>query len=120
MNRHHGIFVYIVFLFLLFSTPLCCAEDYQEADVKVNSIPTSWNITLTWSIAGDAKGIRVLVIRKKGTFPQSIEDGKVIYFGKGTSTVDENLVADTEYFYRFFLINTEDQITGWARHNEKT
>lgn len=120
MNRPFAIHICTIVFGLLLSGPLCLANGYQEVDMKIKSAPTDWSITLMWSIPETMKGNSVLVIRKENGYPQSREDGNVVYLGNGTKAVDKDLMADTEYFYRFFLFNSKGEIVGWTRYKEKT
>jgi len=120
MSRFFIIPVYTVLFSLLISVCYCFANGYQEVGLKTKSVPTDWNITLTWSVPKTMKANSVLLVRKEKGYPQSTKDGSVVYTGYGGKAEDNNLVADTEYFYRFFLLNSKGEITGWARHKEKT
>jgi len=121
MNRTSVVHILYLSLFsLLLSVSISLAESYQEVDMKIMSVPTDWSIRLTWSIPKTMKPSSVLLIRKEKGYPQFKEDGKVVYFGKAISTVDEDVVADTEYFYRFFLLNSKGEVIAWDQHKEKT
>jgi hypothetical protein len=88
--------------------------------MKIKSTPTDWNITLVWTIPDSMKSYDVTLVQKEKGYPESVTDGSVIYTGSGGKAVDNNLVADTKYFYRFFFLDANGKITGWARHKEKT
>ena len=120
MNRPCAIHVYAILFGLLLSGPVCLANGHQEVDMKIRSVPTDWSITLIWSIPETMKGSSVLVIRKENGYPQSTDDGNVVYLGHGTKAVDKDLMAGTGYFYRFFLFNSKGEIVGWARYKENT
>jgi hypothetical protein len=109
---------------LLFSGMLfvcsCFSADFPEVEMKIKSIPTDWNITLVWSVPDAMRSYTVMLVRKEAGYPESTTDGTVIYTGFGDTAVDKNLVADTKYFYRFFFLDANGNISGWARHKEKT
>ena len=111
---------YAALVYLALSALLCFANAYPDVEMCIKSVPTDWNITLTWSVPETMKADRVVLVRKKNGFPVSVGDGKVVYTGYGGSTEDNHLVADTQYYYRFFLLDAKGEITGWARHKEKT
>ena len=120
MNRSFTILGGAVLFCLVLSAGLCIAKDFREVEMKIKSVPTDWNITLRWSVPDMSKTHSILLVRKEKEYPQSTKDGSIVYTGYGQEAVDKNLVADTEYFYRFFLVNSEGDVTGWARHKEKT
>lgn len=66
------------------------------------SVTLSWlNPTEYW--AG------TLIVKKAGSAPEGVNDGKKIYNGTGTSFVDTAVEYDTEYFYRAFPYNAKKQ-----------
>ncbi|MBW2149895.1 MAG: hypothetical protein JRI22_23140 [Deltaproteobacteria bacterium] len=111
----------LIIMVLLPSISPCPADEYPELDLDIQSVPTDCDITLTWSLPKSIpEDSTVLIVRKEEMFPEKTTDGKRVYFGHGTRAVDADLVGDTEYRYRFFLLDSNHQVIAWARHIEKT
>ncbi|MBN2015887.1 hypothetical protein JW766_03560 [Candidatus Dojkabacteria bacterium] len=60
---------------------------------------TETSIKLTWDNPTIRDFDHVLIIRKAGSIPQNPEDGDVVYEGDAESLLDENVEADTTYYY---------------------
>ncbi|MGG0666981.1 Ig-like domain-containing protein [Lederbergia citrisecunda] len=58
-------------------------------------------IYLTWAEPSDSDYARVLIQRKEGSVPESIDDGETVYVGKSFFR-DTNVKSGQEYFYRAF------------------
>ena len=112
--------VFVVLFSVVLSVWPCFSADLPDVKMKIKSTPTDWNITLVWSVPDSMKSYEVLLVRKEKGFPESVTDGSVIYTGSGGKAVDNNLVADTKYFYRFFFLDAGGKIIGRAGHKEKT
>lgn len=124
-NRHlHLCFlmitVTVALLNLLFLIRPCPADEYPEVALNIKSVPTDWSITLTWTVPATIRPDKLVIVQKQEVFPKSPLDGKRIDIGPGLTAVDKDLVADTNYFYRFFLFDSAGNIMGSARHKEKT
>lgn len=53
---------------------------------------------------------RVIIRRKLGNFPEDIDDGTLVYEGRGNSVKDGNLLPVTEYFYRAFPMDINHEV----------
>ena len=116
--HNYIMYIFLITITLLLSFSFSFASEYPELKIKIESVPRDWKITLTWEKPDKAHS--VLLIRKEKGFPQSTRDGDTVYRGQGRKAVDKDLVADTEYFYRFFFFDSKGHIIGWSRHKEKT
>jgi hypothetical protein len=120
MKRFLGIAVSAALFCIMISIRPCPAGEYPKVALKIKSVPTDWSITLTWTVPEKMQPHRLMLVRKENDFPESTQDGQRVATGPGPTAVDKNLVADTNYYYRFFLFDSSGNIMGWARHKEKT
>lgn len=71
--------------------------------VNFTARATHDRIFLSWSNASDADLAGIRIVRKTGSFPQSIDDGDVIYDGAPKTThVDTAVSFGQTYYYRIF------------------
>ena len=60
---------------------------------------TGKGIKLSWKNPKDSDFFGVKILRKGDDYPQTVNDGTLVYSGANESYEDINLQADTEYFY---------------------
>jgi hypothetical protein len=62
------------------------------------SVISGTQIDLSWTKGEGAQ--RTMVRAKEGSYPDSVTDGREVYFDTGTSVSDTGLSPDTTYYYR--------------------
>ncbi len=77
-------------------------------------------ISLSWTnpdvnVITDFTG--VVVVRKVGSPSANVSDGATVYSGTGQSFVDSNVVANTNYFYTVFSVDTSVNYSSGAYTN---
>ncbi len=71
-------------------------------------------ITLSWTPPTDADLGSVAIVRSDDHFPTSPTDGRVIYRGMATSTIDTGLVNGTHYRYTAFAFDSTNNFSSGA------
>lgn len=69
----------------------------------------SVSVSITWGNPTSNFGGTVIV-KKEGSAPTKFTDGTIVYDGTGTTYIDENVVIDTQYYYRAYTYNSRRQI----------
>ncbi len=59
-------------------------------------------IILTWNNPGDKDFVQTEIIRNLYHFPATANDGTRIYYGKGTSTTNTDVILEQVYYYTAF------------------
>lgn len=81
------------------------AQDEEALQVqKFTAFVSLSRVALTWS----ATGTDVTIVRKVGSAPVSAEDGDLLFYGNGESSIDSSLQPGT-YFYAIFPVASEEQ-----------
>lgn len=111
---------FVILILFLFHPLIALAGNAPELNVKIESIPTDYDITLIWSLHEDKQYDKVIVRRKEKGYPETVKDGILVYSGNGNKVVDKDLVAYTEYYYGFFFFDSHGRMIGWSRYKEKT
>ncbi|OHD14309.1 MAG: hypothetical protein A2Y41_08460 [Spirochaetes bacterium GWB1_36_13] len=82
------------------------------------------NLTLTANNNGEielawknplTKYQKTVIVKKTGSFPESVTDGTIIYQGTGESFSDPATTAGTEYFYKVFTSNGTEYSNGVSK-----
>jgi len=72
----------------------------------------SSQINLNWNIG--AASCYTMVTRKAGSYPLNSGDGTIVYYGKGSSYVDKNLVPGTWYYYRAWSVACDEGLNSFS------
>ena len=62
---------------------------------------------------------KTVIVRKKDSYPNTPEDGTIVYEGTGTQLEDISIVNETTYYYRFFTyskngyVDTDTVVGDW-------
>lgn len=76
------------------------------------TVDSSTQISLNWTKGLGA--INTLVLRKTDGYPTDRNDGMLVYFGIGTSIVDNGLEPETTYYYRAWSEVTVSPLQQWS------
>ena len=72
----------------------------------------AFGATLTWEAQTDVYRDHFAVVRKEGSAPTSLEDGKVIYEGTDTTCRDtQSTNYGIQYYWTVFAVNTEGTVS---------
>ncbi len=74
----------------------------QVTDLSVTVLPQGGALQLTWKNPDDPEFQGVVVVRKTGSAPTSVDDGTEVYRGDAETYTDEGLTNGTMYFYSVF------------------
>ncbi len=66
-------------------------------------------IRLSWSWEEDPNRDSLSILRRTDRFPQSPQDGTLVYQGTGTEKIDSGLTAGLTYYYRAFARNKDQK-----------
>ena len=73
---------------------------------------TGKGIKLSWKNPKDSDFFGVKILRKGDDYPQTVNDGTLVYSGANESYEDINLQADTEYFYSIFSYDYDNNYSS--------
>lgn len=77
------------------------------------------SILLEWELPSAQHLLdRIVVRRKLGDYPDSIDDGVEVFNGVDTSLKDGNLEMGSRYYYRFFPVSTEGDIVDETQNQQ--
>lgn len=69
-------------------------------------------IKLSWKNSKDSDFYGVKILRKIDDYPQTVNDGTLVYSGANESYEDVNLQADTEYYYSIFSYDYDNNYSS--------
>lgn len=72
-------------------------------DIRAEAIDSS--AIISWQNPSDANFVRVKIVRSENAYPNSINDGQVIYEGDKANFTDINLTNGKTYYYSVFALN---------------
>ncbi len=83
---------------------------------RLNATPEGDDVIITYELPADIfPGATVRVVRNYFGYPQSINDGVVIYEGRQETVRDENVLLEwSRVYYSVFVINPNGQISSGA------
>ncbi len=61
-------------------------------------------VILNWSKSNSIGELKYILLKKQGSYPNSIDDGEIIYEGKETSFSDSQVKASVVYHYAVFTV----------------
>lgn len=73
---------------------------------------SSSQISLNWNSGSGS--CYTLITRKQGGYPSNSNDGKIIYYGNGTSFVDKSLTAGIWYYYRAWAVGCDEGLYSYS------
>ncbi|HEU0051225.1 MAG TPA: fibronectin type III domain-containing protein [Patescibacteria group bacterium] len=79
-----------------------------------SAIPDDSRITLSWTNPLDPDFANVVIVANTEHFPASMTDGRVVYQGSATSTIDTGLQNGTHYRYTIFALDTTRNVSSGA------
>ncbi|BAO04871.1 uncharacterized protein CBO05P1_152 [Clostridium botulinum B str. Osaka05] len=86
--------------------------DTKPPAIVTNIKATTGNgeITLAWTNPNDKDFAKVKIVRKENNNPTDIKDGIVVYEGNNITYKDTSLSNGTNYYYRFFTYDTNNNV----------
>ncbi|HCL4447050.1 TPA: hypothetical protein N2D16_002654 [Clostridium botulinum] len=86
--------------------------DTKPPEIVTNIKATTGNgeITLAWTNPNDKDFAKVKIVRKENNNPTDIKDGIVVYEGNNITYKDTSLSNGTNYYYRFFTYDTNNNV----------
>lgn len=79
---------------------------------NIKTITGNAEITLLWNNPNDSDFSKVKIVRKESSKPTSESDGVVVYEGGLTTYKDTSLTNGTNYYYRFFTYDTNNNVNN--------
>ncbi|MDD5569244.1 MAG: hypothetical protein PHG23_02415, partial [Candidatus Pacebacteria bacterium] len=73
---------------------------------------SGYRINLSWTMGEGA--CYTAVTRKLNSYPVSTTDGTLVYYGTGTSYVDQNIYASRNYYYRAWSVGCDAGMYSWS------
>lgn len=88
--------------------------DTKPPAIVTNIKATTGNgeITLTWINPNDTDFAKIKIVRKENSKPTSESDGVVVYEGSLTTYKNTSLSNGTNYYYRFFTYDTNNNVNN--------
>lgn len=77
-------------------------------------------VTLNWTNPIDTDFVGIKILRKIGSYPTSPVDGVIVYSGANTSYVDTTPTNGTQYFYRAFTFDYDNNFNTTESGQEAT
>src|SRR5258708_6881919 len=71
----------------------------------VKAEPANGEVVFSWKNPGETNFVRIVVVRKEGTYPTSPLDGTTIYEGRSETFTDTNIQNGTTYYYSVYSYN---------------
>lgn len=78
-------------------------KKYPPAEPKnVNTIIKNTAVDISWTKTDSVGKCQYIVVRNKDSYPNSPENGEILYKGADTHYTDDTLAISTEYYYAVF------------------
>jgi hypothetical protein len=104
MRRKSFIHIFLISLVCIFLSHQVLSEETKK--VQVNSMPEG--IKIEWS--QEYASQRNILIRSESGLPQSIQDGQILYDGRGSSYADTDIKPGKKYYYSVISV-TDTTVT---------
>lgn len=78
-----------------------------QASVSVSGQRLGNAESISWRPSNSVGNIKYLLVRKEGSWPNSPQDGVVLYAGTGTGYTDNNIPKNKAFYYAVFAIRLE-------------
>ncbi|MDD3292939.1 MAG: PKD domain-containing protein, partial [Candidatus Pacebacteria bacterium] len=79
-----------------------------DSPLNFNASLINSYIKLTWNIGQGS--CNTAITKKIGSYPGTISDGTLVYYGSGTTYVDNNITLGNNYYYRAWSIACDDDL----------
>ncbi len=88
-------------------TPTSPDTDPPQKPSNCQAITADKQVVLKWQNPSDSDFVRVLIVRKEGSYPTSRTDGAIIYEGNLQELTDANLDNNKTYYYAIYAYDAK-------------